>query len=365
MKRITLIYPVLTSYILPVIHGIAESERVQMNILYSPALQGEGFGEHLPFEHPNLRWIELEEWQPFGKVFALHQKGLLTHVLRERPDAVLIWANPRYISFWGMLILGKMLKIPVYPRGHGLFKKKRVGIFYKIMYKTILKLSYKYICYTPKVKESLLPYTDQPEKLVADCNTLYNDYPVLPEEKTGRENGVFYIGRVRSGCGADILIQAIKYLNHQENLGIELHIIGDGPLGLFLKEQALEFSWLHYYGKIYDQKRISDISRNCRLGCVPGFMGLNVVHMMSLSLPVVTHVQLNQHMGPEPEYIRHKENGWLVDKPNMVASIIDALRDMWFMPPEEFKKITNNAYQKYIGLSEPSYHERLLNILDV
>jgi glycosyltransferase involved in cell wall biosynthesis len=187
---------------------------------------------------------------------------------------------------------------------------------------------------------------------------------VAPNRKTGEEKGIFYIGRVRPGCGVEILIQAVEQLNQHYGLNIELHIIGDGPLGDYLREKGSEFSWLRYHGKIFDQKRISDISLKCRFGCVPGFMGLNVVHMMSLSLPIVTHGKLNQHMGPEPEYIQHKKNGWLLERANDEKSLENALRGLWLISEEEAKIMQENAYKTYERLSNPPYHERLLRILE-
>ena len=297
MKTFLFIYPYLTSYILPVLQGIAESGRVQLHVVSGDSPSGLGFGAHLPFEHLNVRWIQVEEKCLLGNRLGMYQQGVLTHLIKTKPDVVLIWANPRYLSFWGILILGRMLRMQVYARGHGLFKKKKAGFFHRTMYRAIIALSYRYVCYTQEVKDSLLQLTQQKNKLVVDYNTLYNDSPVCPEEKTGQEKGIFYIGRMRSGCGVEALIQSVVQLNQKENLKIELHIIGDGPIRNFLVEKAKEFSWIKYYGKVFDQKKISDISRQCRLGCVPGFMGLNAVHMLSLSLPVVTHGDLSKHMG--------------------------------------------------------------------
>ena len=364
MKRVVFIYPYLTSYILPVLLGMAESGQVSIDVVYGPIPSGMGFENQPHPEHPNLSWIQVQEFRPFGNRFSMYQKGVINHILKTRPDSIIIWANPRFISFWGVLIVGKILNIPVFSRGHGIFKKKRVGILNKMMYKLILTLSHRYICYTPEVKTSLTPLVKNLDKLVVDYNTLYNDYPVKPTEKTGLEKGIFYIGRVRGGCGVDILIQAVDQLNQKEDLNIDLHIIGDGPFGGFLQDQAAKFHWLTYHGKIFDQKKISDISRQCRLGCVPGFMGLNVVHMLSLSLPVVTHAQLDKHMGPEPEYVQHEQNGWLLNNPNDLPALTEALRQLWLLPNDKFRVFQENSYKTFLALSNPPFHERLLKILE-
>jgi len=365
MKHIAFIYPYLTSYIFPVIRKIAESDRVKFDVIFGPLPAGEGFENYVLFDHPNVSWIQLKEKQPFGNRFGMFQSGILRYLIKKRHDSIVIWSNPRYLSFWVVLIFGYLFGTPVYARGHGLFKKERINLFYNVMYKLLLALVNRYICYTPQVKSSLLTLVKREDKLVVDNNTLYNEYPVLPKEKTGEERGIFYIGRVRPGCGVDTLIQAVNRINQEVGIGVELHIIGDGPLGEFVRQQAYEFSWIKYYGKLFDEKRISDISRKCRFGCVPGFMGLNVVHMMSLSLPVVTHGDLKKHLGPEPEYIKHGKNGWLIDKPNDVVELTDALRLIRGISTADMNAMQFNAFQKYFWLSNPPFHERLMQIWGV
>ena len=75
MKRVVFIYPYLTSYILPALQGMAESGRIQLDVIYAPFPSRQGFGEHLPFEHPNVSWIQVEERCLFGNLCGMYQKG--------------------------------------------------------------------------------------------------------------------------------------------------------------------------------------------------------------------------------------------------------------------------------------------------
>lgn len=363
MKKIIFIYPYLTSYVLSDLEDMANSNRIKLFVIFAKLPDGKGFGSHIPFEHENIQWIQIKEIHPFGEKIGMYQKGVINFIRKINPDSVFTWANPRYMSFWWVLIFCKFFRIPVFSRGHGLFKKEKVEIYYKIMYKLILLLTYRYVCYTPIVKTSL-KFLNMDEKLVVDFNTQTNFFPVSPDNKSGNEQGIFYIGRVRENCGVDILVQAISELNFKKGFNLELHIVGDGPLGTFLVEKSNEYPWLQYYGKIFEQEVISNISTNCRIGCVPGFMGLNVVHMMSLSLPVLTHRKLEQHMGPEPEFIVDQINGWCFEKPNDLVSLKVFLEDIWKMPKEKIMAMQASAYLTYAKLSTPSHSERLLRILD-
>ena len=365
MKRVLLIFPHLTSYLLPLIVKLADSQKATFDVVHSSIPSGMGFGGHLPFEHPNLRWFELPLRRIFGNVSGMYQSGILSHIYHTHPDIILTWSNPRFLSFWGVLIMGRTMAIPVYARGHGLFKKRAHSILHRNMYKLILALTEKYICYTPAVKESLLPLTKNEAKLVVDYNTLHNDFPILSDTRNGKESGIFYIGRIRPGCGVDLLIESVNKLNQEENMAVELHVVGDGPVRSFVQREAGKYPWLHYYGAVYDQKRIREIAQECRFGCGPGFMGLNVVHMFSLSLPVVTHGRLKQHMGPEPEYIQHKLNGWLLEGEISTQSLKDTLQTLWRMPAGELKHMQESAFRSYMQLGEPPFHERLLAILEL
>ncbi len=344
---------------------MVEKGDVQLFVLYVAKPPQMGHDQYVPFTHPNVTWIPLTEVHPFGKAFGIWYSRFTRQILDIKPDVIITWANPRYLSYWVLLFLGRLYGIPVYSRGHGLVKKPRPNLLQRLMFKAILTLSTKYICYTSNVKSSLEPLIKDKGKLAVDNNSLKNNYPILPEQKTGSEKGVFFVGRVRPGCGVELLVQAMERLHRQPGFNMELHIIGDGPLGQYLLESSAKHEWFKYYGKLFDQKQISEISQNCRFGCGPGFMGLNVVHMMSLSLPVLTHRDFSVHMGPEPIYVVHGENGWLVEEANTLQLIENALVELSEMPAEKMKLLQSNAYNTYLGLSDPPYHTRLLSIMGI
>jgi glycosyltransferase involved in cell wall biosynthesis len=362
MKKICFIYEYLTSYIIPLIEGM--SENVSVDFIYSSISTDNGFGKFDHRDSNKLRWIEVATLYPFGKKIGMYQKGLVGHIIRTRPDAVIIFANPRYISFWFIVILGRILKIPIYPRGQGLYKKPKVGIIHKLMYSLILRLGVKYLCYTPSVYYSLLPYAPNEQALGMGYNTLYNSSPIPPTGKKGDEDGVFFIGRLRERSGIEILIQAIEYLHDKGYKNIKLHVIGGGKQSDLLKQKSQEHLWLFYHGMIFDEGQISNISKNCRLGCYAGDAGLSIVHMMSLSLPPLTHQNLAKHMGPEPSYIDHRTNGWLYEPELSVEGLAVAIEELWLLPKEDMKILQSNAFTTYQQLNDPPFHKRMLELID-
>lgn len=335
---------------------------MHLTVIYSPVDTRQGFGSKANVVIPGVKLIEVPTWwPPFGKI-GMVQRGLIRILKNTQPDAVILFANLRYLSFWSVLAWCKMRGIPVFPHGHGLYKKRNPGFLWKTIYRAVLWLSTAYICYTPSVAESLLRLGLPEKKITVAENSLVNPFPVLPEEKTGKENGILFIGRLREGCRLDLLISAVARLRTERCLDITLHIVGDGIDAEHFKSLASGMPWVKFYGSIYDQKKISDISRQCMAGCYPGNAGLSIVHMMSLSLPPVTHDDMVAHQGPEPSYIEQGVNGILFSHQTSDTGLVSALHAI-FDHPKQLRSLQVGAYSTYKKLTEPSLAVRFVNII--
>ncbi len=363
MKTVYIIQPILTDYRIQVYREL--SHLCHLTIIYSPTPNNsQGFGDLSQIaNNKTIRWIQIPTLCPFGEKLGMYQCGIINSLRKNRPDKVILFSNLRYFSFWTTLIWCRLNKIPIFLHGHGVYKKKQLGLLWKIIYKIIFKLSSGYICYTPLVADSLLNLGLPKQKIVVAENSLDNPFPVLPAEKKGDENGILFIGRLRFGCGMDNLIKATARMRQQGYPDIVLHIIGGGEkLTEFQKYYGRE-TWIIFYGECYDAKRIAEISRQCRVGCYPGNAGLSVVHMFSLSLPPITHNDMKNHQGPEPSYIVSGENGLLFEQENPEQGIMDALKEI-FDNPQKLKHLQTNAYKTYEMLTQPSLAMRMFNIIN-
>ena len=361
MKNICIIQPILTSYRIPVFVEMAR--HCCVTVIYSPADVSQGFGS-LPqlSDIDDVKWFEVPTIRFFGKKVGMYQRGIIDSFRKNKPDAVILFSNLRYLSFWSTLCWCHFHNIPVFLHGHGLYKKSRVGTLWKLIYRFILWLSSRYICYTSSVADSLLTLGLSENKITIAENSLVNLSPVLPNEKTGFEMGILFIGRLRSGCGLEHLITAADRLRREGYPNIELHIIGEGSEFNKVCELHETRPWIHFYGECYDPKKISDISRKCRVGCYPGNAGLSVVHMFSLSLPPITHNNMMFH-GPEPSYIKPEENGFLFEYSNPEEGIFKALHAI-FDNPQKLKIMQSRAFNTYETLIQPSLAMRLIKIVN-
>ncbi len=82
------------------------------------------------------------------------ERGILKYILREKPDAIRIFANVRYLSFWTTLLLARLHGIHLYAHGVGFFKRRRIGLIRRLMMSVVLRLVTSYIAYAPIVRES-------------------------------------------------------------------------------------------------------------------------------------------------------------------------------------------------------------------
>lgn len=359
MNRLGVIQPHLTNTSREMFLEL--SEHCPIDLVVSPPPTGMGFQLAPIAEGTRVRYFSGATFRPFGKQLGWIQWSVLRYISRERPDALFVNANPRYLTFWITLLWAKALGIPAHVHGHGFYRREQIGIPYKWMMKVLLKLVTTYICYAPIVRQAFLDNGFSESKLEVAHNSLINHFPVAPEEKTGNELGVLFIGRLRRESGLDLLVRVIERLRREDGLLLRLHVVGKGEEEDGLRDKARDCPWVVFHGGIYDPKQIREVSLQCFAGCYPGKAGLSVIHMMSLSLPVITHNCLRGH-GPEPSFIREGASGLLYDFANPEKSLYLALRSL-ASDPAKVASMRTAAFDDYQSLAHPSLAERIWAII--
>lgn len=359
MKRLAVIQPHLTNTSREMFLELAEY--CPLDLVFSPEPAGMGFKVAPIAEGPRIRCFCGPTLMPVGRKFGWIQWSVAKYILRQRPGAVFINANPRYLTFWMVLLWAHALGIPAYAHGHGFYHRGRIGGLYKLMMRTLLKLVTSYICYAPMVRQAFVDNGFSARKLSVAHNSLINRFPVPPEEKTGTEPGVLFIGRLREESRLDLLVRVIERIRREDGLPLRLHVVGEGKQGDQLRAEAREWPWAVFHGGEYDPSQIREISLDCFAGCYPGKAGLSVVHMMSLSLPVITHNDLRGH-GPEPSFIRDGVSGWLYDLADAELSLYRALRAL-ACDRAKVAEMRQCAFADYEALAHPSLAARIWAII--
>jgi glycosyltransferase involved in cell wall biosynthesis len=360
MKHVAVVQPNLTQYRLPVFLELSQYCRV--DLLFSHANPELGFGNVTHPETPNVRYFEVTTLKPFGDKIGMIQLGLTKYLLRERPDAVMIFANPRYVTFWTTLLVARLCGIGVFAHGHGLYKWSRINLFYRLMVRLMLQLVTSYIAYAPFVRESFLAHGFSGVKVSVAPNSLLIPSVVRPEEKLGTEHGVLFVGRLRQDSNVDLLLRTVARLRQEDGIPLTVEVVGSGECAVQLRKEYGAYSWIHWHGEMYDPGKIREISLNCLIGCYPGDAGLSVEHMMALSLPVVTHDDLSRHKGPEPSFIQDGVSGILYDHDMPEDSLYRVLKSL-AQQPARVAQMQRAAFARYRELVNPSLAVHLWGII--
>ncbi len=358
-KRLAVLQPHLTNTSREMFLELAQY--CPLDIVASPEPAGMGFKVAPIEEGPRVRCFFGPTSMPVGRQFGWIQWSVVSYILRERPQALFLNANPRYLTFWIALLWARVLGIPAYAHGHGFYRRGRIGTSYKLMMMALLKLVTTYICYAPIVRQAFLDNGFPGRKLAVAHNSLINRFPVLPGEKTGAELGLLFIGRLRQESGLDLLLRVIERVRREDGPPLWLHVIGEGEQEEALRERARDCPWIVFHGGVYDSPQIRRISLQCFAGCYPGKAGLSVEHMMSLSLPVITHNDMRDH-GPEPSFLRDGVSAILYDRADPEQSLYEAVRSL-ACDPAKVAEMRQNAFADYQSLAHPSLAERLWAII--
>jgi len=290
------------------------------------------------------------------------QIGMETFLLKYKPDKVFISANFRCLNFWLLITICKLLSIPVFLHGHGMFKKSKINFIYRLIFNYSLLMCTKYICYNKFVKKKLLLFNFDKKKLTFLNNTLINKHCLKPSFNRKKDELIF-IGRLRNSTNLELLFYALQSLKNDHNIIYKLKIIGDGENKLKLVNLAkfLKIN-VKFLGNIYDDIKIRNICKNSCYGIYPGNAGLSVVHYMSLSLIPIMHDDIIFHSGPEVSYVKKKFNGFTFIRNNK-RSLVKILKKICFLKQEKIFSISRNAHETYLKLNYPNFSTKLLKIL--
>lgn len=357
--QIGIVQPILARYRLPVYLELSRYCRV--DLLFSKSNPGLGFGDNIREVNSNVRYFQIPTIRPCGNRLGMIQLGLGKYIIREKPDAIVIFASPRYLSFWTTILLARLYDIPIYAHGHGLIRKARVGFGYKLMTWLQLRLVSSYIGYAPCVLKSFAEHGFPTEKIRVAHNSLNISSTVKPNAKTGRERAILFLGRLRRDSKLPLLLRVVRRLREEEAIYVTVHVVGGGECAAKWREENRCHAWILWHGEIYDEQEVCKISSDCFMGCCPGNAGLSVVHMMALSLPVVTHDDFTGH-GPEVSFIRDEENGLLFDYRTPEESLLTALRRL-ANDPLLVTEMQRAAFSTYQELATPSLAKRLWAIV--
>lgn len=258
----------------------------------------------------------------FGGLFYLcYQQGFIHWLEETNPDALIVEANPRYLSTtsavrWmhahGRKVIGWGLGSPAV---HGLRRKRRfafVGQFDAML------------SYSQRGAEEYAALGFPREKIFA----AHNSVSPAPEQKpnaklrTVDRATLLFVGRLQARKRVDYLLRACAELGSNPRL----IIVGDGPERAALESFAIDaYPSAEFVGAKHGAE-LKPYFEQADLFVLPGTGGLAVQEAMSYGLPVI----VAKGDGTQDDLVR-EGNGWQIPPDNyaaLVSTMKNALSDI-------------------------------------
>ena len=265
-----------------------------------------------------------------GSLYFCYQRGLINWLEEWTPDALIVEANPRYLSTPSAVRWMHRRNKPVLgwglgsPPVRGYLKKRRASF---------LNQFDAMIAYSQRGAEEYAALGFPRQKIFVAYNSVSAPPPAPPpsrqwafDSSTGSRQTlrpyILFVGRLQARKRLDLLLRACAELG----LNPRLVIVGDGPERQSLESLAAEvYPEAEFVGARHGAE-LKPYFMQADLFVLPGTGGLAVQEAMSYGLPVI----VAQGDGTQDDLVR-EGNGWQIppdDFDVLLASMKDALSDV-------------------------------------
>jgi glycosyltransferase involved in cell wall biosynthesis len=267
-----------------------------------------------------LRNIHLLE----GRAYFCYQNGLTAWLNAEKPSALILEANPRYLSTPQAMQWMHSRCLPVLGWGLGAPDPAHSLSF---IWKNFLKSFDGMISYSQAGAESYLKYGFSSDRVFIAPNAVAARPAAHPAERPPhltRPLTVLFVGRLQERKRIDLLLKACAA--QPEGQKPRLVIVGDGPArSAFEAAAQTEYPSAEFVGAKYGAE-LEPFYQQADLFVLPGTGGLAVQQAMSFALPVI----VARGDGTQSDLVR-PANGWQILPDDLAAlqnTLSGALADL-------------------------------------
>jgi glycosyltransferase involved in cell wall biosynthesis len=252
-----------------------------------------------------------------GSFYLCYQPGLLDWLEEQNPDALIVEANPRYLSTSTAVKWMHGRNKPVIGWGLG------AGVGGVIWTRFIDQFD-AMISYSQRGADDYAALGFPREKIFVAHNSVSpapsHPLPSRPSTFT-MQPVILFVGRLQARKRIDLLLRACAEIQN-----VRLVIVGDGPQRITLETLAQEIYPSAVFVGARHGAELKPYFAEADLFVLPGTGGLAVQEAMSYGLPII----VAQGDGTQDDLVR-KENGWQIppdDFGSLVSTMKDALSDV-------------------------------------
>jgi glycosyltransferase involved in cell wall biosynthesis len=260
-----------------------------------------------------------------GPLYLCFQRGLLRWLADSNPDALIVEANPRYLSTPAAIQWMKRRDCPVLGWGLGAPPMGSFSSRRKTRRSSFLRSFDALITYSQRGAGEYAAIGFPAERIFVAPNAVSprpsSPLPLRAPAFKGQPC-VLFVGRLQARKRIDSLLQACASLG--EDLRPRLVIIGDGPERPALESLARSIYPSAEFPGARHGTELAPYFATADLFVLPGTGGLAVQEAMSYGLPVI----MGQGDGTNDELVR-PENGWQLGDTDSLAQVLqEALSDV-------------------------------------
>jgi glycosyltransferase involved in cell wall biosynthesis len=263
-----------------------------------------------------------------GSLYFCYQRGLQNWLSDWNPDALIVEANPRYLSTPGGLkwmqrrgrpVIGWGLGSPPSSSTHFIRKwvERKWGAF--------LNRFDALIAYSQRGADEYTAYGIHPKKIFVAHNAVSAAPKALPDRRPliADRVSILFVGRLQARKRIDSLLRACAEMPEPQP---RLIIVGDGPERQSLEQMAKQvYPSAEFIGAKHGNE-LKSYFAEADLFVLPGTGGLAVQEAMSHGLPVI----VAKGDGTQDDLVR-TENGWQIppgDLKALTSTMREALSDV-------------------------------------
>lgn len=313
---------ILPNYRAPFFEALGRACPRGLGIFAGLARSGEAVEPQRTLQHADL--TEARNLHLFsGRFYLCWQAGGRNWLERWQPDALILEANPRYLSTPALIRWMRARRRPLIGWGLGapLAESARFS-WGKSVWARFLGQFDALIAYSQRGAEQYARLGFAAERVVVAPNAVAPRPDAPPPPRPERfESGrprLLYVGRLQARKRVDLLLRACAAL--PADVQPEVWIVGDGPARPELEELARRaYPQARFFGALYGSQ-LQPLFQQADLFVLPGSGGLAVQQAMAHALPVM----VGEADGTQADLVT-EQNGWLLP-PGDWAALSEALR---------------------------------------
>jgi len=263
-----------------------------------------------------------------GPLYLCYQRGLLDWLKRWNPEALIVEANPRYLSTPAAVRWMHERKKPVIGWGLGSPSLLRPSPFGRGVgvraWLAFIRQFDAMIAYSQRGADEYAALGFPREKIFVAQNSVAPPPAFAPYRRpsTVDQPTILFVGRLQARKRVDYLLRACAELGASPRL----MIAGDGPERSALESLAEDiYPQAEFVGAKHGAE-LAPLFKEADLFVLPGTGGLAVQEAMSYGLPVI----VAQGDGTQDDLVR-QENGWQIPPDNfgaLLSTMKEALSDV-------------------------------------